>query len=236
MANRMLCWYLLSTLRHREKHGNDPQCITELLKITSGSIIFLDYWHNNRAPANEIFRTLTISALSELMFCRPERPPTWHGIWYGLAGITWYMVWPTGHGMVHDMAWQAWHCLWYGLAGMARYLIWPGRAWRCICYYLGRHGMIYGITWRAWHGIRNGLTGKTYGLLDMAWYMIWPGRHGMVYGTAWWVMAWFMVWPGGQWHCICYGLAGKAWYMVWTDVHGIVHGMTWWASMVYVMA
>ena len=36
----------------------------------------------------------------------------WHGMWYGLTGITWYilwpggycMVWPDGHGMVYVMA------------------------------------------------------------------------------------------------------------------------------------
>ena len=28
----------------------------------------------------------------------------WHGICYGLAGITWYMVWPGGHRMVYGMA------------------------------------------------------------------------------------------------------------------------------------
>ena len=34
----------------------------------------------------------------------------WHGIWYGLAGITWYILWPGGHHMVYG----------YGL---------PGKAW-----------------------------------------------------------------------------------------------------------
>ena len=29
----------------------------------------------------------------------------WHGICYGLAGMTWYMVWPDGHEMVYGMAW-----------------------------------------------------------------------------------------------------------------------------------
>ena len=39
-----------------------------------------------------------------------------HGVWYGLAGIEWYM----------DMAWQAriwaWHSIWYGLAGLPWYM------------------------------------------------------------------------------------------------------------------
>ena len=30
----------------------------------------------------------------------------WHGICYGLAGITLYMVWPGGHRMVYCMTWQ----------------------------------------------------------------------------------------------------------------------------------
>ena len=31
----------------------------------------------------------------------------WHGICYGLAGITWYMEWPGGHHrMVYGMAWR----------------------------------------------------------------------------------------------------------------------------------
>ena len=34
-----------------------------------------------------------------------------HGICYGLAGITRYMVWPGGHRMVYGMAWRgtSWH-------------------------------------------------------------------------------------------------------------------------------
>ena len=82
-------------------------------------------------------------------------------------------------------------------------------------------------------------------ITDMAWYMVWPGGHGMVYGMAWrawqdrWYgladMSWYMVWPGRHgivydmawraWHGIWYGLAGKAWYMVWPGVYGIVHDM-----------
>ena len=88
---------------------------------------------------------------------------------------------------------------------MARYIVWPGghgmvfgMVWRGIWYYLGRHGMIYGMAWWAWHGICYDLTGIWYGLMDMAWYMVWPGWHHMVYGLAWRVMAWFMERPGGQ--------------------------------------
>ena len=35
-----------------------------------------------------------------LLLGRLDPRPTWHGIWYGLAGMTWYMVWSAGHGMV----------------------------------------------------------------------------------------------------------------------------------------
>ena len=57
------------------------------------------------------------------MSCR-----AFHGIWYGLAiygmvydiawrvwhgirGMTWYIVWPGGHGMVYDKAWRG--MTWY---------------------------------------------------------------------------------------------------------------------------
>ena len=56
-------------------------------------------------------------------------------IWYGLTGVTLFMVWPGGHGMVFGMAWESmmwymvlpgstWHEIWYGLAGMAWYMLW----------------------------------------------------------------------------------------------------------------
>ena len=50
----------------------------------------------------------------------------WHGIWYGLASMTWYTVLPglAGNGMVYGMAWRA--MAWYGLAGKAWYMVWPG--------------------------------------------------------------------------------------------------------------
>ena len=52
----------------------------------------------------------------------------WHGIWYGVAGIAWYMVWPGGHHMVYGSARHgACHSIWYGLAGMAWCMVWPGR-------------------------------------------------------------------------------------------------------------
>ena len=78
-----------------------------------------------------------------------------HGIWYGLMGMAWYMVWPYGHGLGHgmvlwyslvDMAWYmvivGRHGIWCGLSGMAWYMVW-----------LGMPCMVYGLAWKAWHGI-----------------------------------------------------------------------------------
>ena len=31
----------------------------------------------------------------------------WHGIWYGLAGMAWYMLWSGGHAIVNGTAWWA---------------------------------------------------------------------------------------------------------------------------------
>ena len=47
-----------------------------------------------------------------------------HGVWYGLMGMAWYMVWPIGYGMVYGMAWWAWHGMWYSLAGITGYILW----------------------------------------------------------------------------------------------------------------
>ena len=53
--------------------------------------------------------------------------------------------------------------------------------------------MIYDMARRAWHGICYGLAGIWNGLANMAWYMVWPGWHDMVYSMAWRIIAWFMV-------------------------------------------
>ena len=47
--------------------------------------------------------------------------PGAHGIWYGLAGIEWSMVWLGRHDMMHSME--------YGMAWWASHGIWllPGR-------------------------------------------------------------------------------------------------------------
>ena len=71
----------------------------------------------------------------------------------------------------------------------------------------------------------------------MAWYMVWPDGHGMVYGMVYkhgmghgvvlWYslvdMAWYMVTVCG--HVIWYGLSGMAWYMIWLGVPGMVYGL-----------
>ena len=58
---------------------------------------------------------------------------TWHCICNGLAGMTWYMVWSAGHGMVYGTAWSTWQDIWYGLAGMAWYMVLPGEVWDGVC-------------------------------------------------------------------------------------------------------
>ena len=65
------------------------------------------------------------------------------------------------------------------------------------------------MAYQVWHDI-------WYGLDCLAWYMVWPGKHGMVYGMA--LQAW---------HGICYGLVGIAWYMLLLGSPGMVYGMSW---------
>ena len=74
------------------------------------------------------------------------RHGTKHSIWYGLAGMAWYIVRLGGQGMVYGMAWWARLDIWYGLAAMAWYTLWPGG-----------HHMVYGMAWRTSHGIWYGL-------------------------------------------------------------------------------
>ena len=45
-----------------------------------------------------------------------------HGIWYGLAGMVWYIVWSGGHSMVYGMAWWASHAVCKAWRGMAWYV------------------------------------------------------------------------------------------------------------------
>ena len=40
----------------------------------------------------------------------------YHGIWYGLAGIAWYMTWSGGNSMVYCMVWSGGHGIVYGMA------------------------------------------------------------------------------------------------------------------------
>ena len=52
-----------------------------------------------------------------------------YGIWYGLTGMAWYMLWPGGMG---------WYVVWPG--GNTWYSLWSGG-----------HDMVYGMDLRAWH-------------------------------------------------------------------------------------
>ena len=65
-------------------------------------------------------------------------------IWFGLACMTWSMIWPGSNGMVYGMAWQARYGIFYGLAGMTWFIVWP-------CMY----DMVYGMAWQARYG--NGM-------------------------------------------------------------------------------
>ena len=51
----------------------------------------------------------------------------WHGICYGLAGITWYMIWPGEHHMVYGMAWR----------GMSWYMYVERHSITCLRHYHG---------------------------------------------------------------------------------------------------
>ena len=58
----------------------------------------------------------------------------------------------------------------------------------------------------------------------MAWYMVWPVGHGIVYRMTgevrhgiWYSlvgMAWYSIWPGEVWHGIWYGLLGEVWHYI----------------------
>ena len=137
-----------------------------------------------------------------------------HGIWYGLAGLAWYIVWFGGLRMVYSMAWRALHGIscgltgiaWYSMAWRALHGIWYGLA-GIIWLWPGRQGMGLGIVnslaWRAWHGIWYGLAGKNWCMVwpvGTAWYMVWSVVHDIVYAMAWRASLW-------------YGLADIAWYM-----------------------
>ena len=145
-----------------------------------------------------------------------------HGVWYGLAGLAWLIVWPGGRcmvlwyvlvGLAWDMAFLAAialysmvlrtsHGIWYGMAGIALYMVmaWQTRRWAC-------------------HSV-------WYGLVGMAWYIVWPGGQGMVYDMACgYGMIYGMAWRAS--HGVWYGLADIAWYMVWhCEVwHGMWQGL-----------
>ena len=53
----------------------------------------------------------------------------WHGIGYGLASMTWYMIGPCGPGMEFAMAWWAWQGICVFAGEMDRWytrMVWPG--------------------------------------------------------------------------------------------------------------
>ena len=78
----------------------------------------------------------------------------WYGIWFGLASMLWYIVWPGRHHMLYGMSWRTRMVYSMALRASHGIMVWPGWTW---------HG-----TW--------------YGLAGIAWYMVWPGGHHMIYG------------------------------------------------------
>ena len=76
-----------------------------------------------------------------------------YGIWYGLAGLAWYIVWLlASHGI---MVWPGELSIGYGLALRVS----PSKVWP------GGHRMVYGMAWRVPRGI-----------------WLWPDRQGMGLG------------------------------------------------------
>ena len=66
--------------------------------------------------------------------------------------------------------------------------------------------MAYGFAWRSYYGMpKRSSLGVRYGLTGLAWYIVWPGRHRMVwpggpdmgYGMAWRASR-GIAWPGGH--------------------------------------
>ena len=97
------------------------------------------------------------------------------------------MVWPGGMS-----------CIWYGLVGMTRYMEWSSGDFAWYMAWSGGHGMVYDVVW--WHGMVYGMTCcASHGIC------IGLARCGMVYVIVWWGMAWYMVWPVG--HDIVYRIA-----------------------------
>ena len=98
-------------------------------------------------------------------------------------------------------------------------MVWPGK-----------HGMVYDMALQAWHGLCIGLVGMAwyiwYCLAGLAWYIVCPCGHGMVYGNAWRGMGLHMVWLGRM-TCIWYGLAGMACYMVWSIGYVMIYDVVW---------
>ena len=64
---------------------------------------------------------------------------TWHGIWYGLVGMAWYMAWPGVHGMVYGMELWAWNGIYI-------------KVWRA-------SHIVCGMTYMEWNATSCGLAG-----------------------------------------------------------------------------
>ena len=94
---------------------------------------------------------------------------SWHGLWYGLADMTWYMVCSYEHGIVYGMTRWASHGICIGLARCGRVYVsvWWGMAWYMV-WPVG-HYIVHRMAWRVWHGI-------WYSIVCMAWHMVWPGE------------------------------------------------------------
>ena len=95
------------------------------------------------------------------------------------------------------------------------------------------------MTWWASHGICIGLArcGMVYVIvMRMAWYMVWPVGHDIVYRMTWRGIARHMVWPRG--HGMVYGMAwrGLAWYMIRHAGHNMAYGMAWRDMALYMIS
>ena len=84
-----------------------------------------------------------------------------HGVWYDLAGLVWYIVWPGGIAWYYGMVW--WAGMEYGTAmtyldrpchipcdvrqSIPYTMVWPGG-----------HHIVYGMDWRTLYGIWHSLS------------------------------------------------------------------------------
>ena len=146
-----------------------------------------------------------------------------YGIWFGLASMLWYVVWPGEHRLLYGMAWRTrmvYSMDWQALHGKHHMYM--------IMAYQARHG--------AWHSI-------WYRLVGMEWCMVWPSGQEMVNGTAWWArhdlwyglaaMTWYMLWTGGHQLVHVYSMAWRTSHGIWFVLLGyvMVCGKVWHKGM-----